>query len=148
MSCRAELVCVDPARIHEFWPYVRPLLEKACRRTRLNAFTDLEADILAGRSLAWIAWNGRGIEAAAATILANSDLGRVCVITLCAGRDMSRWLKLIDRIETYARDEGCARIRIFGRKGWLRVLKGFEANHVIMDKELKKEGWLRKIRSD
>ncbi|WP_298255838.1 hypothetical protein [Bradyrhizobium sp.] len=115
---------------------MRPLLELASRATCLSAFADFEADILAGRSLVWIAWNGRAIEAAAATSLINSDLGRVCVITLCAGRAMKRWLKLVDRIEAYARDEGCGRIRIFGRKGWLRVLEGYEARHVVMDKLL------------
>jgi hypothetical protein len=133
---KADLVCIDPARIREVWPHVRALLEKASRATCLNAFADFEADILAGRSLVWIAWNGSAIEAAAATILINSDLGKVCVITLCAGRDMKRWLKLIDRIEAYARDEGCIRLRIFGRKGWLRVLEGFEARHVVIDKRL------------
>lgn len=133
---KAELVCVEPARIHEIWPHVRPLLEKASRATGLNAFADFEADILAGRSLVWIAWDGCTIEAAAATVLINSDIGKVCVITLCAGRAMPRWLRLIEQIEAYAKDEGCARIRIFGRKGWLRVLDGFEARHVVMDKEL------------
>src|SRR5689334_6763445 len=79
MRCKgeAELVCIEPARIHDVWPHVRPLLEQACRRTALNAFAAFEADILAGRSLAWIAWNGNAIEAAAATTLINSDLGKV-----------------------------------------------------------------------
>ncbi|HLJ01745.1 MAG TPA: hypothetical protein VKT76_18690 [Bradyrhizobium sp.] len=141
MRCRAdatkaELVCVDPARVGEIWPHVEATLRAACRRTSLNAFAELEADILSGRSLVWIAWSGSAIEAAAATALINSDIGKVCVITLCAGRGMQRWLKLIERIEAYAKDEGCARIRIFGRKGWLRVLEGFNARQVVMDKEL------------
>jgi hypothetical protein len=135
-TTKAELVCVEPTRIHEIWPHVRALLEKACRRTCLNAFADFEADILAGRSLVWIAWNGNAIEAAAATILINSDIGKVCVITACGGRGMKRWLKLIERIEAYARDEDCKRVRIFGRKGWLRALDGYDAKHVIMDKGL------------
>lgn len=131
-----RLVSVDPARVHEIWPLVRPLLENACRRTALNGFADFEADIVAGRSLLWIAWNGSAIEAAAATVITDTDLGKVCVITLCAGRGMQRWLRLIDRIEAYAKDEGCTRMRIFGRKGWLRVLDGFEAKHVVMDKAI------------
>jgi len=133
----AELVCVDPAQVHGIWPHIRPLLEQACRATCLNAFADFETDILAGRSLVWLAWDGSAIEAAAATTLINSDLGKVCVITLCAGRGMQRWLKLIERIEAYARDEACVRIRIFGRKGWLRVLAGFAARYVVMDKALR-----------
>jgi hypothetical protein len=136
MPSTAELVCVDPNRVHEIWPHVSPLLRAACIRTRLNAFADIEADILAGRSLLWLAWNGRAIEAAVATILINSEIGKVCIITVCGGSDMKRWLPLIGQIEGYARAEGCKRVRIYGRKGWLRVLEGFEGKYVIMDKEL------------
>jgi hypothetical protein len=132
----AELVCVDPKRVGDFWPHVGPLLRAACRRTGLNAFADIEVDILSGRSLLWVAWNGKAIEAAAATILINSEIGKVCIITACGGNDMPRWLPLIGKIEIYARAEGCTRVRIYGRRGWLRVLDGFEERHVIMDKEL------------
>ena len=137
MPSLAELVCVDPARVREFWPHVCPLLKAACRRTKLNAFADIEADILAGRSLLWLAWDGRTVEAAAATILINSEIGRVCIITLCGGSDMKRWLPLIEQIEAYARNEACKRVRIYGRKGWLRALDGYEEKHIIMDKELR-----------
>jgi hypothetical protein len=137
MFSSAELVCVDPARVAEFWPHVNPLLKAACRRTKLNAFADIEADILAGRSLLWMAWNGRSVEAAAATILINSEIGRACVITVCGGSDMKRWLPLIGQIEAYARNEGCERVRIYGRRGWLRALNGYEQQHIIMDKELR-----------
>jgi hypothetical protein len=136
MPPSADLVCVDPKRISEIWPHVSSLLKDACRRTGLNAFSDIEADILAGRSLLWLAWNGLAIESAAATILINSEIGKVCIITACGGSDMKRWLPLIGQIESYARREGCARVRIYGRKGWLRVLAGYEQEHVIMDKEL------------
>jgi hypothetical protein len=118
---KAELVCVDPERVREVWPHVSALLKAACYRTRLNAFADIEADILAGRSLLWPAWNGSGVESAAATILINSEIGKVCIITACGGSDMKRWLPLIGEIETYAKSEGCKRVRIYGRKGWRHV---------------------------
>jgi hypothetical protein len=132
----AELVCVDPQRVHEIWPYVAPLLKLACCRTRLNAFEDIETDILSGRSLLWMAWNGCAVEAAAATILINSEIGKICIITVCGGSGMKRWLPLLDQIEAYAEREGCARVRIYGRRGWLRVLEGYAEKHIIMDKEL------------
>jgi hypothetical protein len=118
------------------WPHAIPLLQTACRRTTLNAFDDIEADILSGRSLLWLAWDGQAVHAAAATVLINSEIGKVCVITACGGIQMNRWLPLLDGIESYARDEGCVRVRIYGRKGWLRVLDGYHAKHVIMDKEI------------
>jgi hypothetical protein len=136
MRSSVELLCIDPDRVEAIWPHAAPLLQSACRRTGLIAFADIEADILSGRSLLWIAWNGETIEAVAATVLINSEIGKVCIITACGGRGIARWLPLIGGIETYARDEGCARVRIYGRKGWRRLLEGFEQKHVIMDKEL------------
>jgi len=135
-SSPVDLVCVDPQRVHEIWPYVSPLLKAACCRTKLNAFADIEADILAGRSLLWITWNGRTVEAAAATILINSEIGKVCIITVCGGSGIKRWLPLIKQIEAYAKREDCTCIRIYGRKGWLRVLDGYQEKYIIMDKEL------------
>ncbi len=117
-----------------------PLLRRATKRTGLSAFADIEREILAGGALLWLAVIGEGsalaIEAAASTSLQHTDAGKVCVITACAGHDMSRWLPLISGIENYARDEGCTCVRIFGRNGWLRVLDGYEASYVILDKEL------------
>jgi len=122
--------------VHEIWPVVAPLLKAACRRTELNAFADIEADALSGRSLVWLAWNGRTVEAAAATVLIKSEIGKVCIITACGGTDMRRWLPLIGQIESYARNEGCERVRIYGRKGWLRALRGYEQSNVILEKGL------------
>ncbi len=139
MSARpssVDLVCVDPKRVHDVWSHVSVLLKAACCRTKLNAFADIEADVLSGRSLLWIAWNNRTIEAAAATILIDSEIGKVCIITVCGGNQMKRWLPLIDQIEAYAKAEDCKRVRIYGRKGWLHVLDGYREKHIIMDKEL------------
>src|SRR5690348_10324751 len=90
----AELVCVDPARVREIWPHVEPLLRKAILRTGLSAFADIEREILLGRVLLWLAVGSeRGciaIEAVAATSLQQTDAGKVCVITACAGANMSR----------------------------------------------------------
>jgi hypothetical protein len=131
-----DLVCVDPKRVHEIWPYVATLLKKACCRTQLNAFEDIEADILSGRSLLWLAWDGRFVQSAAATVLINSEIGEVCVITVCGGSEMKRWLTLIDQIEAYAKREGCTRVRIYGRKGWLHALDGYRQRYVIIEKQL------------
>jgi hypothetical protein len=131
-----ELLCVNPERVHEIWPFVAPLLGRATARTGLAAFADIERDILNGHALLWIAWNGSAIEAAASTSLQQTDAGKVCVITACAGTNMARWLPLIRIIEGYARDEGCTCVRIFGRKGWTRVLDGYRQTHAIIDKRL------------
>jgi hypothetical protein len=131
-----ELVCVNPVRARSVWPRVAPLLCRATAKTGLSAFAEIERAILSGTALLWIAWNGSAIEAAASTSLQQTDAGKVCVITACAGAGMTRWLPLIRSIEAYARDEGCTCVRIFGRKGWARVLDGYRQTHAIIDKRL------------
>lgn len=132
MSSLAELICVDPARIDEIWPHAKHLIRAAIEATNLSRFEDIERDILDGKQLLWLAWDGQQIEAAAATQL----LPGVCVLTACSGHHRERWLKLFEQIEKYAADEGCKTMRIFGRKGWGRVLDGYRADYVILEKEL------------
>jgi len=132
----AQLICIDPEQVSAIWPLVAPLLKRAIRKTGLSAFATIECDILDGASLLWCAWNGYAIEAAGVTNLQQTDAGKVCVITACAGIGMPRWLSLIRGIEAYARAEGCHCVRIFGRKGWARVLKGYKKTHAIIDKRL------------
>jgi hypothetical protein len=131
-----ELICVAPDRVHEFWPHVSDLIHRAIRRTNLSHSQDIDFDVLNGDGLLWIAWNGRTVEAAATTSLIETDAEKVCVLTACGGENMRRWIDLLGQIEDYAKAEGCSRVRIFGRKGWVRVLERYRIRNVILEKEL------------
>lgn len=135
LSDDVELVCWPPNRISEIWPTVEPMLRAATERTGLSAFEDVASELLYGDALLWLAWSGR-IEAAASTVLQITDAGKVCVITACSGTDMNRWLPLLARIEEYAKAEGAARTRIFGRPGWRRILSDYKQTNIVLDKEL------------
>ena len=124
---------MDPKQVHEFWPHVEPLLRQAIIRTGISAFRDIEYNVLYGDDLLWICWEDR-ILCAGSTSLQETDAGKVCVITACGGSDMHRWLPLLEKIESYAKAEGCKRTRIVGRRGWMRVLEGYEMKNVILDK--------------
>jgi hypothetical protein len=130
-----RLICVDPRSITEMWPHVAPLLKAAVTHTDLSRFDEIERDVLAGRSLLWLAWSGE-IEAAATTSLIETNKSKVCVLTACGGNDMHRWVALLETIEVYARAEGCNRMRIFGRKGWQRVLKTYHTTNIVLEKDL------------
>ena len=135
MQPHCDLICVDPSRIDEMWPHVRDLIRAAVERTGLSSFSDLEADVLAGMQLVWLAWDSSEIMAVATTQLVKPR-DKVCVLTACAGHDRGQWLPLFAMIEQYARNEGCTRMRIYGRKGWERVLTGYRVEHVVLEKGL------------
>jgi len=136
MQYSAELACVDPARIFEVWPHARHLIKSAIDQTGLSDFSEFEAEVLAGRQLLWLAIVDKTIEAAATTHLTLTNGRKVCVLTACAGHQRERWLSLMQRLEQFAKSEGCAVMRIFGRKGWHRVLDGYHVEHVVLEKEM------------
>lgn len=131
MPSLADLICVDPAQVSKFWPFARHLIKAAVDRTDLSKFEDIERAVLSGEHLLWLAWNEK-IEAAATTHLSNN----VCILVACGGHDRERWLPLFAKIEQYAKDEGCRCVRIYGRKGWERVLTGYKIEHVILERPL------------
>jgi hypothetical protein len=154
--CR--LVCIDPARVHEFWPHVSPLITAAMERGGITDIADVAQAVFAGRALVWIAiaradiraetpvfagWcrkrpdgNSTAIKAAAVTQLSAVNGARFCTIVACGGRDRVEWLPLLAGLEHYARAENCKAMRIFGRRGWERLLPDYKAARVLLEKEL------------
>jgi hypothetical protein len=131
---RVELICVDPKRVHEIWPHVVHLIHGAVKRTNLSHTLDIDDDILHGHGLLWLACDGSKILAAMTTSLVSTDRDKVCILTACGGEEMKQWLPLLRKIEAYAKDEGCGCVRIYGRKGWARVLDGYRVEHVILER--------------
>jgi hypothetical protein len=132
---KTELVCVDPARIGEVWPLVRERVKLAIERTELSDFDLMERSILAGEQLIWLAWDD---EIAAVAVTHKSSVGTktICTLTACHGYQRDKWLPLFEQIEQYARNEGCSAMRLYGRKGWERVLHGYNVKNVVMEKAL------------
>lgn len=131
MSLSADLLCVDPKDVAKTWPLASGLIRSAIERTDLSDFEDIERDVLTGDLLLWLAISDR-IEAAAVTRKSRN----ICTLVACAGHQRDRWLPLFAKIENYAKAEGCKCVRIYGRKGWERVLKNYRAEHVILERQL------------
>ena len=131
-----KLICVDPIHVPEIWPVVSDRIREAMRRGDLGSFKSVELSVYQGNALLWLVTDGAGIFAAIVTQLEESEWRRVCCIVACGGRGRHKWLHLISKLESYARDEGCTAMRILGRKGWQRVLEDYKPRRVILEKEL------------
>jgi len=135
-KAKCRLICIDPARIDEFWPHVAPLIKAAMVRGAITDVAEVIDAVLAGRALVWIAWNGVTIRAAAVTQLSTVHHARFCTIVACGGEHRHEWLPLIAGLERYAKSENCIAIRIFGRRGWERLLPDYRPARVLLQKEL------------
>ena len=119
------------------WPRVEHFVRAAVEATDLAAFADIAYAVLAGRSLLWLALDGRELFAVATTELQRTEHSLVCVITACAGRLGGELHRLLKGIEDYARAEGCDYVRLFGRRGWVRKLKAhYVQRHVVLERKL------------
>lgn len=55
---------------------------------------------------------------------------------LAGGDDMDELKDIEARISKWAKDMGCARFEIIGRRGWLRALKGYREGDTLLVKDL------------
>jgi len=136
MSASVELCCVPPDRVPALWPRVAHLVCRAMARGRMGRFADVEADVLASNAWLWLAIERSAVLAAAVTKVTEEDGERLCTIVACAGRDWTKFGRLIGGLEDYARAEGCSAVEICGRPGWMRRLPDYRVTKIVMRKRL------------
>lgn len=130
-----DLVCVPPKDVVLVWGHTRPLILEAARRGAGDIFA-IEAGLLNGPDLLWLAWDGEKVLAAAVTSLGIVNNDKICTIVACGGDGWASFGHLIEGLEKFAKDEGCKRVRINGRPGWRRALSGYRTTQVTIEKEV------------
>lgn len=131
-----KVICVDPAQAHIYWNSAGPIIDRAVLRTNLSHTLDIETEVLNGTSLLWMGLEDGVLRGAMTTTLINTDASKICLVTAFSAENMESWLPLIHRLEDYAKAEGCNYLRLYGRKGWERVLDGYKATHAVIEKAL------------
>ena len=131
-----ELIPVGTPEVATIWPHTREMVKRAMSRADAGHFERTERELFEGLQQLWLVWNGTSIQAIVVTQLTTIGDKKFCIIVACSGHGMRRWLHLISVIEKFAKDEGCHAMRIFGRKGWERILENYRVKHVVVDKEL------------
>lgn len=130
-----DVFCVPPDRVDDYWQAVSGLIKPALEGT-LTDYNFVSTDVLAGRNLLWLVWDGTEVYAACVTSLGIANGKKFCTIVACGGRQMLLWRHLIDRIEKFARDEGCKSLAIMGRRGWSKIYPDFALTSTTIEKEL------------
>lgn len=117
------------------WPFVSDHVMRAVLRGRNGSYAEIAADVIAGRDRLWLAIEGGVLIGSVVTGIRYDRDRRVCVILACAGA-FDRARHLLAGIEAWARDQGCGAVRIYGRRGWRRVLIDYRPFGPGIEKEL------------
>lgn len=128
------------------WPVVLPTLEGVCKRhPYYHSPESLYQSFVDGRSQLWVVVDDdkeEKLRAVFATQIYRTDVDcQVCSIVLCAssnGSKSTEWVDLISEVEEWGRSQGCERMRLEARRGWVKPLRerGYAPAHTIVEKEL------------
>lgn len=134
MSFSADLLCVYPPKVDEFWPYAEPWLKKATERCGEWSIGEIRQQIEKG-ALLWVVWNGEKLSAACVTRLIEVKGEKKCQVLACGGEGED-WRRRFEEIEDYARNEGCVKTQIQGRDGWRGIFSDYDLAWVVLEKRL------------
>ena len=129
-------VCVDPAKINEFWPHVSHFIKAACEYGD-DTFETTEKDVLSGGALLWLAiQDSNKVLGAAVSKIWKSPKYKICSVLAVGGQDLHEWKDCLKAIETYAKNEECDLVRLSGREGWKRIFTDYEQPWIVLEKRI------------
>jgi len=130
---------VPSRRAREVWPCVRDWIAGALTRGHsLETPEDVLNKIERQEYQLWVVDDGAP-AAAFVTRVASGSLGSALVTVCLGGKGMEHWLFAVeDVICGFARDKGCSRVYLYGRRGWVKQLAqyGWAEDTVNVVKEL------------
>lgn len=116
---------IDPST----WPPIFRLLEPAMQRCGSTAI-ELVDELVSGTAQLWVLRKGGDPVAAAVSELLPSPSGMVVHGRLLAGGHVD---EAVETVTHHAREVGAVAVRIEGRRGWERRLKGWRRAAVVME---------------
>lgn len=89
----------------------------------------------------WVIWEGgesnyKILAAFATELHREMGGGLVCSMPFATGEHSEKWVHLLEEVETWARRQGCTKMKMSTRPGWARRLGDYKKTHIILEKDL------------
>ena len=134
--------CVDPRLVEKLWPKVSNFIKRATVRSNSDYDeTYIYEQLKKQNALMWVCWDSKSqrlIGAGTTEICSILETGRILVITSYGGNVPENWQAFLKRLEDFAREEGCDRVRCYGRQGWEKLLRdqGYKQPWIVLEKRV------------
>lgn len=110
-------------------PDLHALLARGMAAAGISDAMPIVMDLMTGHKQLWMIFtpdSGKPLAAWITTIHAEADGKAWVSVSVLAGRKARSWAgPMSDRMVAFARSEGASRVLFFGRKGWVRMVRGF-----------------------
>jgi hypothetical protein len=124
-------MAIPPLSISCMWDDVELHISRALAHTRgeLKAET-LKRRLIENDAILLVVLEHNNIIAAIVAEIVETDGPRVCHIIACGGHKADLWLdKWYSVIIPIAKEQGCTRLSLTGRKGWVKKLSKYGLSH-------------------
>ena len=120
----------------EIWDKVKHQIEKT-NDAVLND-EDVLNFLANGQWRLWVALDEGEVVAAMTVEFFYYPRDKVCRVVTMGGQRMQEWLTsdTIKKFEDWAKEQGCSYIDVFGRRGWKKVLPGYNEDAVLLRKAI------------
>ena len=130
----SALIPVPSRSVGGAWDKSSPYLKRALDESEGDyTLGDVRRMLDAAEGQLWTVYENGVMSGAGVTKTVKGKVGLVCELWLYAGALPSNFLELLGEVETWAQAVGCVRMRVFGRRGWVRKL-GWTERYTMADK--------------
>ena len=143
-----ELVRIPIGELDKVWSLVEKDIKSALAYSSQLTDSDFVFDTAKeGKFQLWVLWDKNQKKTidkyfgVVVTEIIKRKFGKVCHIYIMTGRQRTKWQHLINKVEDFAKEEGCKMMELIARPGWQRVLNAFDykRTHVVLEKKIKQE---------
>lgn len=134
-----RLFALDASQVDATWEDYAHHFERFERKFGDITASQIKDAALSGAMQIWGLQDDDAVHAVVATEVCRTAGAPLCVIRIaCGGARVAMQERLLDEIGKWAsQEQGCERIRIYGRVGWLRRFRRFRMTGVIAEWQLK-----------
>ena len=134
-NCRIAMVAPDDVSV--VWETIEEYIQGAIDHSQGEAtLEDYYEHLSTGNMQLWLAVDKENILACMVTQIAPYPSKRVLRIIAIGGVEMERWIQFLPDVEHWALNMGCTSLEVWGRKGWLKILRDWECSYHILTKDL------------
>jgi hypothetical protein len=122
-----------------YWPVVEPWIEKAAQQTGCPwTLAQIRTALEERRMQMWVVWADGTPNIVLITETYETAAGLTCSITVAAGSKLNESWPALDTVQRWAKEQGCVRMTLEGRKGWERLMspRGWRVASIQMETTL------------
>ena len=129
-------IWLSSREIDSRWDELAPHLLRFERERQVISADAIRTDCQNGDKQLWSV--GEPIQGVAVTQVLTTPKGRVCeVFAACGSASFDDMRDVLARLERWAMSVGCTHMKVYGRRGWKRVLRDYtDTKQIILEKAI------------